>query len=786
MGKYKLDILLPDSLSPRKPSPSARKLPSYLSLIEALRFKEPISQWYKAPEQNENEPELQLREALTRTLADHAIFGYIQENSKNPQSHPRDEKSNYTIRAENTKIIRANGTLWAASEGAPRKGNWSVIPKPGSRLMIFDLDVTKKRKLDDGTVVETSKKERRFEVNQSLNLLSDLFGCNLRNTYSQLSPSGGLHIFVLLPEGVNPKELPSMKISNGMRKLAGIDEKDWSHKLKGDIRSGAANGFILMAGSTLENSTETYKPTVTDSNWPDFKDYRNGRKFNLLQLSEFAVEKLKEAHSIDQELKKKKQTTKNAKTVVVKGKSRVQEPLASRVLQANDYKQLISRIQLDFPGSFHGARAQVYKALSCCGTNESIAEVCRDAGFARDSYHNRDLTDDELLSDIEAMARRGLSSTACGAHCLIGDSDQLANAERLQALFRTKALSGVVDGTPLESIDPSLIIAARNELNLLRQRQSDRGLYSKRQPRAFEYSRLIEAIVGADTLKRVLTGENLFIAGFRRRALALTVGYFGPLFGAGATNVIAPHSELMKLFGYSQSQVREALRLLRDLNIVVISHKQSSGRSATYTAGDERFFDVTMERKLRVAWSQSKVSSLSEKSLIGGFFDYTRAAVVRPDGSVFKDRYFVEKAGEMRGLLQELDLESSANIAPAYSVVSRYLSKSTVRHNAIKAEAITSSLVEASSNSSQITSDNERLNVLYSLDYDEQLCVDVSSAKDSNSCKDTLVKTLHSPSRDPVSIPISSNKPPPEESYVLRSRSLSLDQKKRKEKKEKA
>lgn len=760
LGKYKLDILLPDALSPRKPSPSARKLPEYLSLVETLRFKEPISQWYKAEPKKENTPEIQLREALTRTLSEHAIFGYIQENSKNPQSHPRNEKSNYTIRTNNTNILRANGTLWAASDGAPRSGNWSVIPKPGSRLMIFDLDVAKKKSLADGTIVEIPKSERHIEAKESLTLLSDLLGCNLKNTYSQLSPSGGLHIFVLLPKGVDPKTLPSMKISNGMRKLAGIQKNEWNSKLKGDIRSGAANGFILMAGSTLNSSTETYKPTVTDPNWADFKDYRNGRKFQLLELPTLAVEKLQEAHKLDLDMKQNRQGVVKKKTTEKPTYSK--NNTNARILESNDYKKLISRIQLDFPGSFHGARAQLYKALSCCGTTQSIADVCREAGFARDSYLNRDLTDEELFNDIEAMDRKGIRSFSCGAHCSSNGSSQNSAVSQIQEIFNTRAFSNVLEGTALEDVDVSLVVAARSELNIIRQRNSDYGMYRKREPKAFEYSKLIEAIVGSGTFRRVLSGENLFIAGVRRRALALAISYFGPLFASGNSNVIAPHSELMKLFGYTQSQVREALRLLRELKVISIAERQRTGKSATYRSGSEKFFDEILERKLRVAWSQSQVSFSSEKSFIGGFFDYTRAAIVRPDGSIFKDRYLVEKAGEIRGLLQELNLESSANMAPAYSVVARYLNKSVNRHNRIKAESTVSSLKKVEIPDSYSSDLSENSGSTYSLMDSNSLWTDTSSTNDSNRCKDSLAKTLHFPSRDPGSIPIGKDRSPPE------------------------
>lgn len=680
------EITVPDSLLIRKAGPKERKSPNHIALAEALRSKEPISEWYSASKRKENAPELCLREALTRTLSEHCYFGYVQENSKNPQSYPK-PGSNYSVSAKNTEVIKANGTYWAASEGAPRSGNWSVIPKLGSRIMIFDLDIAKSKKLPGDVTVKTTKKERLAEVRESLGFLSKLLSVDLRNTYSQLSPSGGLHLFVLLPEGVDPKTLPSSKISNGMRSIAGVPENEWSTKLKGDIRSGASNGFILMAGSTVDGSS--YRPTPSHSAWYDFKNYMNGRKLKLTELSTLAVERLQQAKTLDLELKK----LKRSKAGISKAtkQSKLNAPISdsnalSRNIQAGDYTAIISRINSDFPMSFHSARAQLYKALSCCGSAQSIVDILREAGFARDTYGNRELTDEELFDDIESMDRRGLKSTRCGTHCRVASSDSVVNTQRVSNLLNTKALESIEDGSTLQSIPASMLLAARNELDLGAQRGSDFGVFKKRNPRAFDYPLVVRALLGERLFTRALSGESLSIAGFRRRALTLAIGYFGPLFSSGAPNVIASHSELTKLFGYTVSQVKEALRLLRETKVIALVHRQVTGRTSTYGPGDERFFDTVLERKMRVAWRESELKTVSGlKSLIGGFFDFTRSSIVRPDGTVFHDRYLSETAGELKSLLLELNLQSVAVMAPAYTVVTRYLGKAAVRHNTVRA-----------------------------------------------------------------------------------------------------
>ena len=84
-------IILPDALpsGTRKPGPAERESTNYRDLSAALRSKELISDWSLATSSDSMNAELQLREALTRTLGEHCFFGYIRPDSKLPQSHPK-------------------------------------------------------------------------------------------------------------------------------------------------------------------------------------------------------------------------------------------------------------------------------------------------------------------------------------------------------------------------------------------------------------------------------------------------------------------------------------------------------------------------------------------------------------------------------------------------------------------------------------------------------------------------------------------------------------------------
>ncbi len=684
-------IILPDALaSPSKrPGPAQRSSGAYLELAAALRSKELISEWKLASESSAVS-ELQLREALTRTLADHCYFGYIRPGLKLPQAQPpATPKIRYELSTESgsTELIRANGTDWLAASGVPRSGNWSVIPKRSSRLLVFDLDVKKHRLLPDGSELSTTAEERYLEARKSIAQLELILGMDLRQTYAQLSPSGGVHIFLLLPEHVDPGELPASKISNGMRALAQIPRESWKTELRGDIRSGASNGFILMAGSRIDGPEGHYSPLVADPRWSDFKDYRSGRKLRLLELSSGAVERLREARSIDEGLQAEK--SKSQRTARADRATNGLSISRSSELKPSSYSRLLQRLRDEPLRSYHEARAQIYRALSCCSTPTAIAELCREAGYGRDSYSRRELTDAELLADIEAMALRGLRSERCGSHCSsigsVSSTDDQRGA-RLQELTGQILADRLADPSSMDVLSysrahSSALLQARSMLELEAQRGADYGIYGRRKPRGFNYSTLTEEILGAQVYGKLRRHGQVKVAGYRLRALELAVGYFGPLFSAGSSTAIAPSKELTSLFGWTESQLREALRHLRAVGVVALTHRQISGRASGYGPGEGRFFDPILSRKLRAAWGLSRIEDgLGERAFLGGYFDYSRGRVIRPDGTSYTDGYLREVGGSFSGLLEELDLTLPKAGAVGRSVVRRYLSKSLERY----------------------------------------------------------------------------------------------------------
>jgi len=690
-------IILPDALPlpGKKPGPSERQSDSYLALSAALRSKELLSQWLPAGD-GEESSELQLREALTRTLFEHGSFGYIRESSKLPHSHPRDgSKIHYSMRSQSgsAEFLRPNGTEWLGSATAPAAGNWSVIPAPGSRLLIFDLDVAKSVILDDGSSRPTDIDERYLEARRSLGHLEDLLGLKLHGTYAQLSPSGGIHIFVLLPEGTDPGELPSAKISDGMRSVAGVPPEAWAKSFRGDIRSGASNGFILMAGSQIRsedsNSRSYYRPLVTDSRWSDFKDYRSGRKLRLIELPESAVDRLRRARRMDLDARTPRNSSTRERAAA---KELILTPRSTRELQSSNYRKLVERLAADAPRSFHAARAHIYRALSCCATPEAIAELCRDAGYGRDTHRGRELSDGELLADMESMDRRGFTAERCGSHCgalwgeSTGSDDHRAELEALVDSIRAERLApGVeLDAAGYQRMEESSLLEARSTLRIRSQRDSSYGVYGKRKPLGLSYGEIVRELLGDRSYSARSRGEVVRVAAYRLRALELMVGYFGPLFGAGASAAIAPAEELMGLFGWSRSQLREALRFLRSSGVISLEHRQVTGRAATYAPGFARFFDSTLGSKMRAAWGRSKVeNSAGQKAFLGGVFDYSRGKIVRPDGSSFSDFYLQEVAGSFTGLLWELDLDLPRAISVGSTVVSRYLSKALEHYKMI-------------------------------------------------------------------------------------------------------
>lgn len=686
MIKPRASLLVSDPLPQVgfKPGPALRKTPEFTTLATALKNKEFLSDWMFDDESTE----LQLRESLNRTLADECYFAYVRTDRKIPIAFPKIKNQSMVLtESGSNSFIKPNGAKWLGTSTPPRSGNWAAIPKMGSKIYVLDFDVRKFKFDADGQEVLTTLNERWEEANGNVALMSRILGVDLTRTYAQLSPSGGIHIFLKLPEGVDPKELPATKFNDGMRKLAGIPEEDWGISFQGDIRSGAANGIILMAGSNIQanNRSNVYVPAVSTHRGSEvFKDFKMARKLNLLVLPMHSIEALKNSLEITESIKvteaQKRKLAKSrnasesselASYSVTQNELAISKPVIlsadgsreiSYLLELHGVKSVLDGLT-DVPkATFHASRAHIFKALSCCYTDQELIEICRAAGYGKDSYRERTLSNAELQEDFDSLRRRGFNAESCGSHC--------PSKANKKTSVRSEA-----DPHKFESIEE---FSAHSITKL---RASSKRDFVARDPKAFNPSAVTYAVLGEGLVKDIFAGHSRKIAAYRLDALDIAMNYFNPLFNSGAKEALASSRKLMEIFSLTDSQLRSAMRHLRDLGIIKLTRRQVQGSAPGYSIGKTKFIDPRIGYYLRKTWSMSAVmDSNGRRAHIGGYFDYAKGQIHRMDGKFHRNPYLLDVSANFTALLDQLGISLSSLGKTGGKMLNSYMSKPTARY----------------------------------------------------------------------------------------------------------
>lgn len=629
MAKDIQATVLPDPLPSfgSKPSPKQRKSAEFLKLQELTSRKLTMDKW----DHMDADHELLLRATLGKTLEEHFHFCYLG-SGKIPLSMKL-SKQMRTV-SGNGAFYGANGTSWLSVATPPSQGPWGAIPKLGGRGFVLDFDITKDYISTAGDPIrETTMAERRAEALRNVATMGELLGVDLRKSYWQASPSGGIHVFLLLPAGVDPRELPRGKFPRSISELAG-------RRIPGDIRSGGSNGMIVMAGSNFgeeDGQNLVYSPAAVFN--MGSRNYSFGRKIQLLELPESSVDILREWRGRSGPTKER-----------LDGDPAKELDFLERSASVGSYRGSIANQRVaaaldELTGPYHQKRAFLQAAVGCCATTDELMDLSRQLDIDRDSYRGVELSDSDLRRDFERLQELVVHSRH-GAHC----------SASISALH-VRTSSSSEGGRP----------SAEQQLNRLRSRQAN-GNFRKRKPVGFDLPRSVLELIGNQRYEAMLKGERKLIPAVRRHAVALLVGYFSPLANAGSSSMVASRERLGQLFDLSPRQVGSALALLRSSGILELVSRQKPGLAATYGAGKAKFQDRRLTANLRTAWGSSARGETT--GMMGSAFDYRRGALIRPDGSHFSNEYLMDRGEALRRILEVSSID-----LPRFGVVSMPLLK---------------------------------------------------------------------------------------------------------------
>lgn len=482
----------------------------------------------------------------------------------------------------------------------PKEGNYGIIPQGG--LVILDVDVHKGGSVDE-----------------QLCAFSELLCMDLTKTLTIMSPSGGLHVYLELPDAADSFRLPKTTLRSFSREIQETLGREFV--VDADIRSEAANAYVVGPGSKLEGT---------------YKIHRN------LPIAKIPAEGLARITA----LPTAKET--NRPKMVVNDQVVAVPPLEDEIPTIHGPKdsaipsnlileRLHRALQKRKYRTFHQQRAFVKAALHCCYSNEAIARACIALNVNKDSHSGGTISRAALQTDLNKF---NPTQSFHGSYCPVG-------LERKKK--KTAAAYGAYDWEEhLKKVQAKN--AARSALAV-------EDMFLRPNPRVLNL-RLISDTLLRSTKRGVKAKQ--YVA-----AMMIVEGFLQPLTNAGAEKILLAQVTLQEELGLTASQVSQGLRLLRSLRVVELRNRQKQGVAPTYVVHSQ-FIHKKLTFHLRRTWVEQKHYG-DERKLIyspreGGF----RTAL--GGEPVFTNSLAAAIAVEDRALL-----EAYRPLPVSTTVLSRYL-----------------------------------------------------------------------------------------------------------------
>lgn len=589
------DFLENNTRVPRKNQKPARTTHSPESLIEFHQSttdeeKEvPMSTTSTAPSGSSK-----LRKKLFDLLGDNALYTRLKDDEKRPRSSFKEGKRNRLKKL-------------------PTEGNYGVIPQ--NRLLILDFD--------DHT-------ENAWSVEKQIDFFSEFLDVDLRKTFAVITQSGGAHIYLLVPEDIRFEDIQSIpKASLRGYNAAFSRIMDRTVELDADIRSAASNAYVVGPTSSIDfvGKKTKYNGYILANESFGFENLN----FEILTIPHKGFLRLQEAtvvkRQIEQERSSRKKETDDALFDLISAGEKYNKSLVREVYsrtagiqkskdeaipampewadEVSDsslihgrpdpiaMSRLKKRIAAQESVKFHQLRAQVKAALHCCYDDYSIALACRLLEIDKDSYRKESIEFSHLISDIKRFKP---SVRYHGVYCSKG---------------RQKSVKP--RSNALDNYDFNLDEFLEQKKEFLKKKRMSKpsGMVN---PQVLDLGKISLALQGNSRKQKA--SQQYY------DAMNIVNHYVQPLSNVGATRVLLAHSDISQSLEISSSRVRQAMRILRERNIIQIAEKQRTGMAASYTVSDA-FQHKYLTKSLRLAWGKFN-SELGDNRLERSlYFDFS-------------------------------------------------------------------------------------------------------------------------------------------------------------------
>lgn len=498
-------------------------------------------------------------------------------------------------------------------------------------LVCFDLDVP--------TQYE-SEVEGYLDVWDAVDQMSELFGVDLRR-FVVGTPSGGLHVTMRIPSRYAPSAqhrqspedfwFPVGHFNEYNRFFKKVYGDKW-FKIKGDFRSGASNAYVLGPEVVAEVGTPSdgrymlfydEKPdTLPVKALKEIRQVTGMKRRERNKRAEKAAKKARRERLSGIELQDiqtpvqgqdaasvKRQMKRFAEGGPLKvlhgdmGQEHLYKDLRSQksvseylaAAPSDDVLQVVAsmiqtKIQADEGEyKYHSLRAFATRSLWCCYDEKSIIGACILLHIDQDTSRRKRVPVKELVNDIEKFYKTKNSESTYHGH---------ACPRRVKSPEERKSLAErIFEGQDIHANIARKAERIRNGKSL--SYDGTKHMKNNQDGIVLDYEKMYDFLYETVGSKRVSIPKQV------THAMMIFDYVLQPYSNIGLYWIVIAYSYLMEHLGLTKSQVRQAMRLLREVGAIYVVKKQAKGIAPVYMVNTQVLMHVGLTKALKRAEQDS-------------------------------------------------------------------------------------------------------------------------------------------------------------------------------------
>lgn len=498
-------------------------------------------------------------------------------------------------------------------------------------LVCFDLDVP--------TQYE-SEVEGYLDVWDAVDQMSELFGVDLRR-FVVGTPSGGLHVTMRIPSRYAPSAqhrqspedfwFPVGHFNEYNRFFKKVYGDKW-FKIKGDFRSGASNAYVLGPEVIAEVGTpsdgrymlfyDEEPDTLPVEACKKIRQVTGMKRRERNKRAEKAAKKARRERLSGIELQDIQAPVQGQNAASVKsqmkrfaeggplkvlhgdmGQEHLYKDLRSQrnvseylaAAPSDDVLQVVAsmiqtKIQADEGEyKYHALRAFAARSLWCCYDEKSIIGACILLHIDQDTSRRKRIPVKELVNDIEKFYKTKDSDSTYHGH---------ACPRRVKSPEERKSLSErIFEGQDIHDNIARKAERIRNGKSL--SYSGTQHLKNNQDGIVLDYEKMYDFLYETVGSKRVSIPKQV------THAMMIFDYVLQPYSNIGLYWIVIAYSYLMEHLGLTKSQVRQAMRLLREVGAIYVVKKQAKGIAPVYMVNTQVLMHVGLTKALKRAEQDS-------------------------------------------------------------------------------------------------------------------------------------------------------------------------------------